>query len=76
MRRQALHMGEVMRIAQKLASPGMHAKFPEALRPHRPEPSMPVKAGRISAVVAITALAILAAATVIGMAPSRFRSDP
>lgn len=72
--RQALHMGEVMRIAQKLASPGMHAKFPEALRQPRPKPSSAAKAGRISAVAAIGALAILAIATATRMGPSRSRT--
>ena len=53
--RHALHSGEVMRIAQKLASPHMRAEFPERLREPKPRPAVRDRIGRAGLLAGLAA---------------------
>jgi len=49
--RQALHAGEVLRIAQKNEAPALHARFPERLRCSKPLPPISVRLARAAGII-------------------------
>ena len=53
--RHALHSGEVMRLAQKLASGHLHAEYPERLREPKPQPTGRERAVRAGIMVGLAA---------------------
>ena len=59
--RFALHLGEVMRIARKLSSKGVHAKYPEHLRDGKPPAPASLRRARFAATAGIGAFVGLAA---------------
>jgi len=73
--RHALHVGEVMRIAQYLDGSRLALKFPERLRSTKPEPPRRTKILRTAAALGICAGTVAAAAAVTAAA-MRADSDP
>lgn len=59
--RHALHLGELMNMARKLAMPRFNTPLPERLREPRPEPPAAVKRARLGATLGLCALAGAAA---------------
>lgn len=57
--RHALHCGEVVRIAQKLASPHLRADYPERLRERKPEPALRDRILRAGALAGVAGAAFL-----------------
>ncbi|HEV2134434.1 MAG TPA: FAD-binding and (Fe-S)-binding domain-containing protein [Terracidiphilus sp.] len=58
--RHALHAGEVMRIAQKLGSPGVHAEYPERMREKKPQPTAGDRFARAGILAGMAAMAFAA----------------
>ena len=58
--REAMHVAELIRIAQKLSVPQMHDARPEQLREPRPEPPQAIKLVRNAATIGIGVLGIVA----------------
>ena len=58
--RQALHLGELMRMAQKLGAPRMHGAYPEELRETKPQASSSVKLMRTASTLGLIGAAVAA----------------
>lgn len=58
--RHALHAGEVLRIAQKVASPHLRAEYPERLREPKPQPTSRDRLLRTGILVCLAAVALAA----------------
>ena len=56
-KREALHVAEVMTIARKLSSARMHGEYPERLRVPKPQASRWLRFTRIATTVGVLALA-------------------
>jgi hypothetical protein len=68
--RHALHCGELMRIAQKLASHRMRADYPERLRESKPQPSTRDRIARAGSLIGIAAAGFAAYKAVSKLAGS------
>ena len=60
--RAALHVAEVMDIAQRFGSPELHAAYPERLRQAKPLPPRGVRLARMGGTLAVAGLGVWAAA--------------